>query len=325
MQSKSNDRPLVFDALDKLGIERKGRKFRCPNPKHPDHHPSASWFGDGTRWKCPVCGAGGDAFEVVKLDRGCRFPEARTFLGCGTSSLRARGGKCLIAAGRKPPHASTPTTVRMGTWPLLRDGRDAEIQALADLRGWRPNILRICQHLGILRFGVVRGIPFWAVADLSLRTAEARRLDGKLWWDDRKAWAFPGSRKDWPLGLATKAHVDHFRFVLLVEGPPDWIAAVHLLIHADVHDVLPVAMLGAGCRPGPDALAEIGGRDCLIWAQADQAGRKAAITWGQTLRAAGSRVRAWVPFGAGDVDDWLGTDPPPAAIQECLAMGGGPP
>ncbi len=71
-----------------LGIEvqRTGEgKGKALCPFHDDHHPSLHFFvsnQDGAHlFKCHVCGNGGDAFEFVKLLRGCDFITAAKEIG----------------------------------------------------------------------------------------------------------------------------------------------------------------------------------------------------------------------------------------------------
>ena len=306
---------MVVDALDKLGIEHKGRKFRCPNPDHPDNHPSADWFGDGRRWKCRSCGAGGDAFEAVKLARGCTFPEARAFLGGGFTGARPWGGKVPVAGGRDKSRAARPVPAPetrpegAASWPAMDRGTDRDWQALGELRGIRPDLLRIVATAGILRFGEFKGHRFWAVRDDAGPCCEARRMDGEPWpWGDReKAHAFKGSKKkDWPVGLVLAGR---FRTLLFCEGPPDMLAAWDMVLRAGRNDVLPVGMLGAGSRIGPRALEAVAGRPCAIWAQDDKPGREAVDEWAHALAGSGCRVRRVVwpatVWHDGDVNEWL--------------------
>ena len=60
-----------------LGLDVKARTLRCPNHEahqHGDKRPSAS-IGPET-WRCHACGAGGDAFDLLRVVRGLTFPEA---------------------------------------------------------------------------------------------------------------------------------------------------------------------------------------------------------------------------------------------------------
>ena len=63
---------------------------------------------------------------------------------------------------------------------------------------------------------------------------------------ERKAHTLRGSCKSWPVGVAVLQKRPHIRAVLLVEGGPDYLAALHLCLERKVHDALPVAMLGRG-------------------------------------------------------------------------------
>ncbi len=58
-------------ALDRAVEARDGRpernevRFCCPNPDHPDEHPSARWNRKKGVWCCDACGAGGGAFDLA--------------------------------------------------------------------------------------------------------------------------------------------------------------------------------------------------------------------------------------------------------------------
>lgn len=48
-------------------------KARCPNPDHPDTHPSCKVYAEhGQGWYCPVCQTGGTALNVAALVTGIR-------------------------------------------------------------------------------------------------------------------------------------------------------------------------------------------------------------------------------------------------------------
>lgn len=153
MRRISNDRPSVVEALDKLGIEHKGNTFRCPNPDHPDNHPSSGWYGDGTRWKCHACGAGGDACDVVEPTRVCGFAECKAFFGRGAASATRSAGNVMAAGGGGKTAAAARTiqvqadkgaTARMGrrsrSWRGRRvSGRSGRTKRATTNNGGNPS------------------------------------------------------------------------------------------------------------------------------------------------------------------------------------------
>ncbi|HYT10105.1 MAG TPA: hypothetical protein VEL73_05525, partial [Mycobacteriales bacterium] len=48
-------------------------RWHCPNPDHPDAHPSMGLYTGRqgvTRWKCHSCGEGGTAVDLVMISAG---------------------------------------------------------------------------------------------------------------------------------------------------------------------------------------------------------------------------------------------------------------
>lgn len=286
----------IQTALAKLGIPlAKGENFSCPNKsEHPngDRNPSAGIYDNGHKWKCRACGAGGNAARLVMIARGCDYAEAARLLGIPL-----------------PP-------------PELRLGTTGELETLARMRGIEAGALRLAQTWGILRFGDNNkcGV-FWAVTDSTKHATEARRLDGQPWpWGTgkMKAWAFKGSKKDWPVGLKTGTPVDKCSIVTLCEGPPDTLAALNLLAIAGRVDIAPCCMLGASANLGAEAVEAIAGRPVLIWAQPDKAGITGAQRWAAPLVQAGGTVKIIRPFPHGDLNDWLRTRPSREQVQAAI-------
>lgn len=338
-----NSKSSIPDVLQRLGITHQGRAFSCPNPAHPkgDKHPSAGFFGPGdSKFKCHSCGEIGDDADLVRLAKSCSYREARAFLdgnsngqSSPTTTRHATrqagrpGGrtKVIVVKGQRITINPTPDEpIR----PDLRLGSEAEIEQVAKLRGISAGALRFAQRWGVLRFGDAASVgPFWCMTDATGHATEARRLDGELWpKTGRKAWAFAGSRKDWPLGLRSDTPADNNRVILLCEGPPDALAALDLLGLAGRGNVLPCAMLGSAATLGEESLQMIAGRPCIVWAQPDPAGEEAGRRWGATLTEAGSQVRVIVPFEDGDVCDWNRARPTREEVRAALptfAMEGG--
>ncbi len=59
--------------------EGKEVRFRCPEPNHPDKHPSARWNPEKHLWHCDACGAGGGWTDLAK-SLGIELP--RRSVGC---------------------------------------------------------------------------------------------------------------------------------------------------------------------------------------------------------------------------------------------------
>ena len=68
-------------------------RWHCPNPDHPDTHPSMTVYQAprSQRWKCHGCGEGGTAIDLWMLSQRSTVAEAITALGerCGATSTTA--------------------------------------------------------------------------------------------------------------------------------------------------------------------------------------------------------------------------------------------
>lgn len=275
-----------------LGLEapeRDGQAFRCwfADTRHAngDRVPSFNVYND--RYKCFGCGAQGDAVDLLAEVLGLDLPEA-------VRELKRRAG--LIEEA--PPVVIRPKEEAPPTWPDLRNATNAELEALATLRGLSPHGLALAQGMGILRFGKVCGRACWIVTDEGRRIAEGRRMDGLPFpafkaLPERKAHCLPGSRKAWPVGLMPHhANPSLFRHLLLCEGGPDLLAGFHFAERFGALAWLPVAMLGRSCRIAPEALAIMAGRHVRIVPHRDPdgGGIEAAARWADDVREAGATV-----------------------------------
>lgn len=275
-----------------LGLEvpeRDGHAFRCwfADTRHAngDRVPSFNLHKD--RYKCFGCGAQGDAVDLLAEELGLDRIEA-------VREFKRRAG--LIEEA--PPVALRPKEEAPPTWPDFRSGTNAEMEALARLRGLSPHGLALADGMGVLRFGQVCGRACWLVTDASGRIAEGRRMDGLPFpafkeLPERKAHCLPGSRKAWPVGLIPHhSNPSLFRRLLLCEGGPDLLAGYHFAERFGAHTWLPVAMLGRSCRIAPEALAIMAGRHVRIVPHLDPdgGGFKAAEAWADELRQAGATV-----------------------------------
>ncbi len=112
-----------------LGLKVKGRTLRCPNAEahaNGDKRPSASIGADS--WRCHACGAGGDALELLRVARGCTFPEALAVLADlvgvrpeePAQTARRPWRPSIVKAPARPVEAPQAPTVAEGAAELLR-------------------------------------------------------------------------------------------------------------------------------------------------------------------------------------------------------------
>lgn len=174
----------------------------------------------------------------------------------------------------------------------LHEGTEAELSALAALRGLSVAGVALASARGLLGFGRYHWRAAWFVLDASRRNACARRMDGKPWFADcAKSFVLCGSQAAWPLGIG---EAQNFRNVLLCEGAPDLIAVFHFIATQDRQaDCAPVAMLSGNYSIPADALPLFTGKRVRIYAHDDETGYRAVSRWAAQLETRGADVDAF--------------------------------
>ena len=191
-------------------------------------------------WIDRATGEGGDALALWMIHYGQDFPTA----------LRSAGAWLGIAIDRREKRQqSNPQPISPPVKPLMTlpadwtSGTEADWAELATLRQVSEIAVWSAAHHGALFFGKHYGHRCWALTDRRRLIAEARRMDGKL-FGAGKSLALSGSTKAWPIGLdLNNLAVEDFKKVLVVEGGPDYLAALHFVIEGK-GDCLPIAMMG---------------------------------------------------------------------------------
>lgn len=232
------------------------------------------------------------------------FPRARAIACAGARGAREEGGP----EGQFPinPFTHAPLSAhgesaenKNPDVSALHRPSDSEIESIARLRCLHPDALARAANWCILRTGVIYGNHCWAVVDgppgEPKRIAEIRRMDGQKIVtrenpEGAKGITLRHSKKDWPVGASLLAHpraASHG--VLLVEGMPDFLAAVHFAWEADRFDLYPVAILGRSNQTlHPAAIALLKGRRIRAYphADADGGGMAAMERWAFQLPSA---------------------------------------
>lgn len=181
----------------------------------------------------------------------------------------------------------------------LIDPTISELAAIAEVRNW-PSFagLEIARARGMLWTANVSHAgnqhPAFILTDASLRCAQARRLDGRPWMSQGGGFKSKSLRNDdrSPIGLHDITTNDR-KVVLICEGEPDSLAAFFLAWN---HPELELAHIGVLCMTGAgrqlqkEAWEQLGGRQCRIFCHADDAGKRASLSWGESLQRANARV-----------------------------------
>ena len=299
------ERLLIPEVWQKLGLEgQPGTK--CRSPFREDKTPSFSIFKDGKYWKDYGTGAGGDVIDFIAMARQIDTGEAlRVFLemaGVSTQNGSSRSGTFQVphpAQAPRPERPESPAEHPDGLRIPLQRGSEADRQLLVESRHISMDALSLGLVLRTLTFSILQGYRCWMLTDAEGRCIEARRLDGMPFPEcgplaRRKAHTLRGSRKSWPVGVAVLRRIPDFRTLLLVEGGPDYLAALHFSQGLERWDVLPVAMLGrgTGTKIDPAALELMRGRRVRIYPHndADGGGVKSARIWATQLHEVGCVV-----------------------------------
>ncbi len=167
---------------------------------------------------------------------------------------------------------------------------ERQFSALASLRGISIEGVRLAYERGLLRFGQHQGRAAWFILDSSRRVAQARRMDGRPWTANAKAWTLRGSQAPWPVGVEESAP---FATVAFCEGSPDLLAAHHFIWAENrEQDCAAVAIFG-GANIHADALQFFEGKRVRIFRHVDATGDAVTNRWAKQINAAGADVDAF--------------------------------
>ena len=273
--------PALWQLLGLPGTPAKS----CKSPFREDHSASFSIYAGGSRWRDFGNSDGGDAVDFV----------ARAL----DISLEDAARKLIELAGILPPipierHEANwkddagEREAKRRQWPIFEQCTSEEITRIADLRGLSIEGVSIVTDRGLLFCADTREGRAWILTDSHRRNAQARLLSGRLWAGGMKAKTLPGSESAWPIGLR---EAESCRGIALVEGGPDFLAAMHLAWCAGVENLIaPVAMLGASNQIPEASLPFFAGKNVRIFMHEDEAGRAAGCRWACRLAKAGARV-----------------------------------
>lgn len=355
------DRVLAAtDIADLIGrhvkLRRMGSAFCGLCPFHAEKTPSFYVTPSRGTFHCFGCGAGGSVLRFVMDHDGLTFRDALKRLadaaGIRVPELEGETGRKGVEENgrckRVERRLVVEETFLKPSLPPMRMMRTGEMETLAVGRGLSVQSVEMaCERrwLGVCDWpqyenngrwwpaGLHR--PSWCITDSTRNTAEFRRIDGGKYkradGTEIKAWSTRG--KSWPIGAADMADKP---WVLMVEGGPDILAALHFLNgYRMLHRVAVVGMLGASNSIRADALPFFEGKRVRIMVDADEPkddenprkrkmpGMEAAARWSGQLTAAGAAVETFNVgpiFAPGDVLRW-GRGEIGAAEIEVMAPG----
>jgi hypothetical protein len=194
-------------------------------------------------------------------------------------------------------------------WPDFRTLNAAEIRRVAASRGIPPDAVDLLHRLGIARGACVDGHDCFVLRGENF--AQARRLDGEQFMlrdgERAKSKTLCGSNGKGFIGQSLL--FPEARNVLLVEGCVGLLEAVAALLQVDTQNAwAAIAAKTSGSRfaHDPALLRALRGRRVVIVADRGEAGREAAASWLQSLKALGTENRVLrLPQPFSDLGDLL--------------------
>lgn len=315
---------LARVSLEELVLERTAEArrhgsritYRCPNPMHPDAHPSFTVDTRRQRWACwSRCNAHGDAIAFLEWCEGMSKGDAIRYLA-DRYNVRPVSGR---DDGRRPRSSYRPPMPWVPTVNLVRDMSDVDtarpvtgpdaVRVLDDFlagRGWSRTT---AERVGL---SVVRSWDGYRV-----RFPFPRAGVACIWQDratmpaDREPkWHTPKGATLYPFGLDSAARYDGptdewpscpvlgSPAVWITEGPAD---AVTLLEHFPTITVL--GLPGAGLWRD-EWTAAVDGVPVVLVADNDDAGERLRATVDGALESRAPLVHVRVPEQHNDVGEW---------------------
>jgi hypothetical protein len=277
--------------LKKLGLGAHA-KSSCKSPLRSDDNASWGIFQRNGSWFYKDHGTGDSGDEIPFLARYLKLDALTAFAQIVEEYER------LAFASNHLPQAVPEPEVKNGNQPLPNrsgfvKGTEADIAALATLRGYEPHVLDSLLDKGLLVFGDFNGYRTFGITDSTGRSLEIRRLDGQMFpgygnVGPRKSHSIRHSQKSWPVGI-TEANTASM--ILLCEGVPDYIAGWHIVDAEGAHSrVVPVTMLGAANKISADALPFFSNKHVRIAPHNDAAGLTAAKIWSEQLNGVAAQI-----------------------------------
>lgn len=299
----------------------------CRSPWREDRKPSFSVFDSARRFKDHATNECGDVVTFVSKAAGKTLSEAAKMVIAWAGTGGMGGARTLNMRPMPIPPRATERREKPEL-PALRKPSPEELVAIGKQRklpetyGGYPG-LEIAVQRGLLwvtnvyDHGLKRELPAWVATDSSRWNAQARRMDGQPWHlssgAEAKAKTLPGSLASWPIGAAD---IGNAKVVLMLEGPPDLLAAMTAVFLSFSQDLVRtnavafVCVAGASNQLHPDSMPCFKGRHVRVIPHLDSSGvgTDAAESWATQLAKAGAKVDWFDLQGLGKPGGLTGKD-----------------
>ncbi len=312
----------VLNALTSGEGEGRRRAWRCPEPDHPDEHPSVKVFTDRRgveRWRCWSGGHGGTAIDAVIAARNLSVGDAIRWLADNHANLEPLERPSRPEPRRVGRPAAAVIEYVERCEKLLWTGSGRRIREWLNARGLGDDALaanRVGADPGRRYLPRPKGLPAgWPAAvypalDIGgdVTYFQARLVDppdGRAKYDNPASRWASNPRIAWTRQLpgATREGSG----LVVTEGIPDALVAAQAGFGS-------VGMLGSAYpdRRVATAIADgaraLGEERIVVCFDADKAGRTGAARLVELLEAHGARdVAEAVPPSGLDLSDWAGT------------------
>ena len=267
-----------------------------PNPRavrscplhQPDRNPSFSFFRsakDGRwLWKCHASCGHGDLLDLVVKMTGLSKGDALAML---RKSVRGPMVRPSLRAPRMSMDA--PASERPKPSLALDVGTDAEIAALAALRGFQGRGLRLASERGLLRFANYMGERCWVTTDSERAAMACRPLASRKFknGEPSKVINVPKTNNN---HLQGGADIPKYNVQFVTEGGPDLLASHDMIWQLDDYGIVSAKYVGAcGFLSATSALSSLVAerfRDLkvVIFAHGDEVGIRNAEGWASQIR-----------------------------------------
>lgn len=269
----------IFDAANRFGVALKGKGKLYSSPFRRDEHPSFSIFGDGKFFKDLATGETGNVISFTAKLKGISNKEAYKLLlsEFDNGSFKAVS---LDSLNEKKPRKGDINAPQKLLWD------DALAEIVAKRYSVSVGSLKHAFDAGCFGFGNSNKTGnVWIVSDNRKLSYQIRRMDGNNWkfsGKEAKAWTLKNSDCSYPIGLE---NAKDKQAICICEGSTDFLSCFHILKKLNMLGThAPVAMLGAKHKIGIPYLHEFSGKVVMIFADADEAGYEAGMTWANQLK-----------------------------------------
>lgn len=267
-----------------------------PNPRavrscplhQPDRNPSFSFFRsakDGRwLWKCHASCGHGDLLDLVVKMTGLSKGDALAML---RKSVRGP----MVRPSLRAPSMSmdAPAPERPKPSLTLDVGTDAEIAALAKLRGFQERGLRLASERGLLRFANYMGERCWVTTDSERAAMACRPLASRKFknGEQSKVVNVPKTNNN---HLQGGADVPKYNVQFIAEGGPDLLSAHDVILELDDSGIVSTkyaaasGLLSATSTLSSEVCMRFADQKVVVFAHADEPGEHCADRLAGQLR-----------------------------------------